>query len=334
MSGTPTAAGAFSYAIKATDSGSPPQIATAASSGTIAPATLTLTATPSATTQVGQSYSQTNVASGGTKPFAYSLSSGALPAGTSLNTDRHGLGNADHRRRLQLRIKATDSGSPQQTATAASSGTITVPLVLTATPSVTTQVGQSYSQTNVASGGTTPYTYSLSGGALPAGTEPQQLDRHSVGNADRGRRLQLHHQVTDSGSPQQTATATTNVTIAPTPHFDPIEVPNSATRAIAISPDGSTVAGADTSSGIVWQVGGSAPFDPCAGILGAGVDAIQLQAPFLSRAACRSSAPNSLAARNFAIINPLQPQQIPCPQQRRSVCDRPHLGERLYRPQC
>ncbi len=41
MSGTPTAAGAFSYTIEVTDSGRPAQTATAASSGTIAPAATT-----------------------------------------------------------------------------------------------------------------------------------------------------------------------------------------------------------------------------------------------------------------------------------------------------
>jgi hypothetical protein len=54
-------------------------------SDTIAPATLTLTSTPSTTTQVGQAYSQTNVASGGTTPYTYTVFSGSLPAGTSLN---------------------------------------------------------------------------------------------------------------------------------------------------------------------------------------------------------------------------------------------------------
>ena len=69
----------------------------------------------------------------------------------------------------------------------------TAPLMLTATPSATTQAGQAYSQTNIAGGGTTPYVYSVSSGALPAGTSSQQLDRHGLGNADRSRRLQLRH---------------------------------------------------------------------------------------------------------------------------------------------
>ncbi|MFZ8318635.1 hypothetical protein ACO1LA_14515, partial [Staphylococcus aureus] len=74
VSGTPTAAGPFNYTIKVTDAAA--AFAQASSSGTIAPGPLAITPTASAITQVGQSYSQTNVASGGTGPYVYSLTSG------------------------------------------------------------------------------------------------------------------------------------------------------------------------------------------------------------------------------------------------------------------
>src|SRR5581483_346750 len=48
--------------------------------------TLNLASTPSATTQVGQTYSQTNVASGGTAAYSYTLFAGTLPAGTNLSS--------------------------------------------------------------------------------------------------------------------------------------------------------------------------------------------------------------------------------------------------------
>ena len=109
-------------------------------------AALTLAATPSSTTQVGQSYSQTNAASGGTAPYTYSISSGALPAGASLDSSTGTVsGTLIAAGAFSYAIMATDSGNPQQTATAASSGTIApAPLKVIATPSATTQVGQSY----------------------------------------------------------------------------------------------------------------------------------------------------------------------------------------------
>src|SRR5208282_1566576 len=225
VSGTPTTAGAFSYAITATDSGSPAQTATQTVSGIIAPATLTLTATASSTTQLGQFYRQTNVAGGGTAPYTYSLLVGTLPPGTTLNTSNGTVyGTLTTAGVFTYTIEATDSGNPAQTATQASSGTMTpatltlvatassatqvgqfyrptnarafsyaitatdsgspaqtatqtvsgiiapATLTLTATASSTTQLGQFYRQTNVAGGGTAPYTYSLLVGTLPPGT--------------------------------------------------------------------------------------------------------------------------------------------------------------------
>jgi hypothetical protein len=125
VSGTPTTAGAFSYTILVTDSGSPAQNATRLSSGAIAPAQVTLASTASVITAVGQSYSQTNVASGGTAPYTYSVSAGTLPAGTSLNTATGTVsGTPTTAGAFSYTIRASDSGSPAQTVTRPSSGTI------------------------------------------------------------------------------------------------------------------------------------------------------------------------------------------------------------------
>jgi hypothetical protein len=125
VSGTPTTAGAFSDTIEATDSESTPQMATQVLSGTIASATLTLTATPSSTTQFGKTYSQTNVAGGGTMPYAYSVSAGTLPAGTELNISTGAVsGTPTTPGAFSYTIKATNSGGPAQTATQVVTGTI------------------------------------------------------------------------------------------------------------------------------------------------------------------------------------------------------------------
>jgi hypothetical protein len=124
-SGTPITAGAFSDTIEATDSESTPQTAPQVLSGTIASATLTLTATPSSTTQFGKTYSQTNVAGGSTVPYAYSVSAGTLPAGTKLNIATGTVsGTPTTPGTFSYTIKATNSGSPAQTATQVVSGTI------------------------------------------------------------------------------------------------------------------------------------------------------------------------------------------------------------------
>jgi hypothetical protein len=137
VSGTPTTAGAFSYAITATDSGSPAQTATQIVSGTIAPVTLTLLAPVSGTTRVGLPYLQPNIASGGTTPYTYSLFAGSVPAGTTLNTSTGTVsGTPTAAGAFNYTIEVTDSGSPAQTATKASSGTIAavVPTVAAVSP--------------------------------------------------------------------------------------------------------------------------------------------------------------------------------------------------------
>jgi hypothetical protein len=110
-------------------------------------------------------------------------------------------------------------------------------LTLTATPSSTTKVGQSYSQTNVASGGTTPYTYSVSAGALPPGTALNTSTGTVSGTPTTATAFSYTIKVTDSSSPAQTATQTTTGTIAPTQTYT-ITVSVSGSGTVASSPSG------------------------------------------------------------------------------------------------
>ncbi|MGA8613185.1 MAG: Ig domain-containing protein [Xanthobacteraceae bacterium] len=136
------------------------------------PAPLKLKSQPSSTHQAGQSYSQTNAGSGGTTPYIYSYT-GTLPAGTTLDTKTGTVsGTATAAGPFSYTIKITDGSSPPQMAANVMSGMIEPPtLTMPATVTATGQVGQSYSQTNEAKGGTPPYTYLLArGDTLPDGT--------------------------------------------------------------------------------------------------------------------------------------------------------------------
>lgn len=166
VSGTPTASGPFSYTIKVTDSVG--LTATASSQGTIS-SQLTLTSTNSTFTEVDVAYSQTNVASGGNPPYAYTVSSGSLPLGTTLNTSTGTVsGTPTTAGNFSYTIQVEDLESVTKIATI--SGTINGDVTLIATPSVNTTVGVAYSQLNTASGGTLPYVFTLYSGSLPSGT--------------------------------------------------------------------------------------------------------------------------------------------------------------------
>jgi hypothetical protein len=208
VSGTATTGGPFSYTIKVTDPNG--KTATASTSGTIA-AAVTLTATPSADKEVGVAYSQTNVASRGITPYIYSVSAGTLPAGTTLNTATGTVsGTPTTAGAFSYTIQVTDYDG--RTATAATSGTIAATLVLTATSSTNTQVGIAYAQTNVASGGVTPYLYSISAGTLPAGTTLNTTTGTVSGTPTTSGAFSYTIEVTDGEG--ITATAQTSGTIA------------------------------------------------------------------------------------------------------------------------
>src|SRR5208282_2953536 len=123
ITGTPSVAlAATSYTVTVTDTNG---AAATASFALIVNSAVTLLATASSATQVGQFYRQTNVASTGTAPYTYSLSAGTLPAGTTLNASTGTVfGTSTTAGAFSYTIEATDSGSPAQTATQTSSGTI------------------------------------------------------------------------------------------------------------------------------------------------------------------------------------------------------------------
>ena len=112
ISGTPTAAGAFSFTVQATDSSSISGQRTY--SGSVAAATVVLT--PAASTlpaaRLNTAYAgQTFTASGGTAPYTYA-SSGTLPTGMTLNASTGVLGGTPTAAgSFTFNITATDSST-------------------------------------------------------------------------------------------------------------------------------------------------------------------------------------------------------------------------------
>lgn len=131
---------------------------------TVGPASL-----PAAT--AGSAYSQTLSASGGTAPYTFAVTAGALPAG--LNLDGAGVlsGIPTATGGFNFTATATDSGGPPTSGNRAYTLVVASPTItLPATNLAGGTAGQAYTATiNLATGGIAPYTYALSAGALPAG---------------------------------------------------------------------------------------------------------------------------------------------------------------------
>ena len=168
VSGTPTTAVTSNLTVKATDSANPAATGSGPESITIvaAPA-LVITSPPGGT--VGVPYMGTIPVSGGTAPYTCAITAGSLPSGLTLSgcviSGTPGVAGT-----TGLTIKATDSSNP----VAVSSGPVTL-VIAPAALAITTgtlpngTVGVAYSSTIGVTGGTSPYTCTLTAGTLPAG---------------------------------------------------------------------------------------------------------------------------------------------------------------------
>ncbi|MBI5406211.1 MAG: putative Ig domain-containing protein, partial [Nitrospirae bacterium] len=165
ISGTPTAAGTFNFTVQVTDANG--AVASRALSIVIYSA-ISVTTTSLADGTVGVAYSQTVSASGGKTPYNWSIPSGSLPTGLSLNNGTGGIsGTPTVAGTSNFTIRATDANGA--TADQALSIAVYNPLSVTTTALASGTINLAYSQTLVASGGKTPYNWSVIAGTLPTG---------------------------------------------------------------------------------------------------------------------------------------------------------------------
>lgn len=172
FSGTPTQSGSFNISVTVTDS-TGGTAATVTNNYTLTVAVPTLSMTPASVPDAvaGEAYSQSFVASGGVAPYAYSVSAGALPAGLTLSAAGQLSGTPTVAGSFSFSVTATDSTSGTAgSVTNAYSLTLSVPTIAI-TPATLPVAMQNvpYSVTFSASGGTAPYGYAVTAGALPAG---------------------------------------------------------------------------------------------------------------------------------------------------------------------
>jgi uncharacterized protein YdaL len=214
LSGTPANAGTFSVKVKATDSSKPAQTASATLTLTVNPAlAINSSSLPAAT--VGQPYSASLSSKGGVAPYTWSVSSGSLPAGLSLNSTTGAVtGTPTAAGSGAVGFTVTDSSTPNA-ASVSKTLTVTVnapPLAIVTGSLPIGTMKQPYSATLTASGGTAPYVWSASG--LPAGLTLNAATGVLSGTPTRTGSYSIRVKLTDSSKPSQSGTATLQAIIS------------------------------------------------------------------------------------------------------------------------
>jgi hypothetical protein len=220
LSGTSTATVTSTpLTFKVTDSSIPALSQTANLTLTIAPATLVINTNSLPNGQVGSTYSTTLVAGGGTSPYTWAVTSGTLPAGLALNASSGTITGtpASTVNGTPLTFKVTDSSNPTMSQSVSLTLTITpATLTITTTSLPNGQVNTAYSTTLAATGGTTPYTWSLTSGTVPAGLTLNAATGAITGTPTAPvTSTPLTFKVTDSSNPALTRSVNLTLTFSP-----------------------------------------------------------------------------------------------------------------------
>ncbi len=222
ISGTPTGGGGGSFAFKVTDAAGDSATSPAINFTVNAPPALTIT-TPSLPAGVmGTAYSQTLQATGGVAPYKWSYT-GSLPAGLSLSSAGviSGTPTGTFTGTSNFAATVTDSQTPTNATNGANLGIAISAPTLKITPATLPggTLGTAYNQTLGATGGITPYAWSISVGALPAGLTLNGGTGAITGTPTGSVTGPINFtvKVTDAEVPAGTATAALSITITAAP---------------------------------------------------------------------------------------------------------------------
>ena len=163
---------------------------------------------------VNTSYSQTLAATGGTSPYTWAKV-GTWPTWLDLDASTGKLsGTPTTPGTSTFTVKVTDSASPAATATKSFTLTVSDLAIDTAATLPAAAVSVPYTETLLASGGTSPYTWALSSGTLPA---PLTLSAAGVlsGTPTAAGTFSFSIKATDSASPAASVTKSFSLTVAP-----------------------------------------------------------------------------------------------------------------------
>ena len=212
MTGTPSAAGTFSYSLEAVDStGAADAVLCKLQVASAAAVTLGCT---SPTGEAGVPYSSALAAGGGVPPYTFSISSGALPPGLSLNPSTGAISGVPQTAGT-FAFTSEVADSTNSTATVNCSITVAPSLAL-GCPASAGQVDTPYSSALVSTGGIPPFAFSIAAGALPSGLALNLLTGAIAGVPSAAGSFPFTAQVVDSAAGLATANCGMGIAASPT----------------------------------------------------------------------------------------------------------------------
>jgi uncharacterized protein YjdB len=214
ITGNPTTTGTANFTIQVLDSGTPALTATKALS-------LTITAT---LTSIAVTPANSTVLVGATQQFT---ATGTYSDTTTQNLTSQVTWASSATARATINANGLASGVSVGTTTISAtfgsvfnSTTLTVqpqPVVITTTSLASGTLSTAYTATLAATGGTTPYTWSIAVGSLPGGLSLNASTGVITGTPSASGTFNFTAKATDSGSPALTATQAFSITVSAAP---------------------------------------------------------------------------------------------------------------------
>jgi len=167
VSGTPAQQGHFVFTAAAADSGG--QNASNSLAIDIAPAPLAITTEALPAGIVGATYSGALTAANGTEPYTWAITAGALPPGLTLDPATGRISGAPTKAGLYGFTVTVADAEKQNAVRAFAIEVATPPLSITTEVLPTGQIGTAYSAALTATGGLTPYSWTIPSDLLPPG---------------------------------------------------------------------------------------------------------------------------------------------------------------------
>ena len=220
--GTASTAGTSAVTVTASDGSLPtPETASESVSITVDPVSaLAVTAVIPPEGAAGQLFYQQLGATGGVAPYSWSVLSGSLPPGLSLDAYGAITGVASAAGTFQLSVGVTDSATVPSTATESLVIRVTppAPLSILVPPLSGATVGVPYPTTTMtSSGGIAPVVWSVTAGALPPGLSLDSSSGVLSGTPTAGGTYPFTLGVSDSENPPSASTEATSISVAPAP---------------------------------------------------------------------------------------------------------------------